>query len=94
MSEPIDSRFQNLHEFVTPARIGRLYVYGLAAAGVEGVARLFEMLEDEIRICLSLLGVTGYDQQAVALGITASKRQSSAAASSRRRGRWRADQRL
>jgi isopentenyl diphosphate isomerase/L-lactate dehydrogenase-like FMN-dependent dehydrogenase len=41
---------------------GRLYVYGLAAAGGEGVVRLFEILEDEIRICLSLLGVTGYAQ--------------------------------
>ncbi len=39
---------------------GRLYVYGLAAAGAEGVVRLFEILEDEIRICLSLLGVSGY----------------------------------
>ena len=38
--------------------VGRLYVYGLAAAGAEGVVRLFEILEDEIRICLSLLGVT------------------------------------
>ncbi len=41
---------------------GRLYVYGLAAAGAEGVVRLFEILEDEIRICLSLLGVTGYGE--------------------------------
>ena len=40
--------------------VGRLYVYGLAAAGREGVVRLFEILEDEIRICLSLLGVTSY----------------------------------
>ena len=40
--------------------VGRLYVYGLAAAGKEGVVRLFEILEDEIRICLSLLGVTSY----------------------------------
>src|SRR6266576_2453224 len=40
--------------------VGRLYVYGLAPAGREGVVRLFEILEDEIRICLSLLGVTGY----------------------------------
>ncbi|MBV8777764.1 MAG: alpha-hydroxy-acid oxidizing protein [Alphaproteobacteria bacterium] len=39
---------------------GRLYVYGLAAAGGPGVVRLFEILEDEVRICLSLLGVTGY----------------------------------
>src|SRR5580700_364236 len=42
--------------------VGRLYVYGLAAAGREGVVRLFEILEDEIRICLSLLGVTGYHE--------------------------------
>jgi glycolate oxidase len=41
---------------------GRLYIYGLAAAGGPGVVRLFEILEDEIRICLALLGVTGYDQ--------------------------------
>jgi glycolate oxidase len=41
---------------------GRLYVYGLAAAGGAGVVRLFELLEDEIRICLSLLGVTSYAQ--------------------------------
>jgi glycolate oxidase len=42
--------------------VGRLYVYGLAAAGAPGVERLFEILEDEIRICLSLLGVTGYGE--------------------------------
>src|SRR5260370_635310 len=42
--------------------VGRLYVYGLAAAGGPGVVRLFEILEDEIRICLSLLGVNGYDE--------------------------------
>jgi isopentenyl diphosphate isomerase/L-lactate dehydrogenase-like FMN-dependent dehydrogenase len=41
---------------------GRLYVYGLAAAGTAGVARLFEILEDEIRICLSLLGVNRWDE--------------------------------
>ncbi len=41
---------------------GRLYIYGLAAAGAPGVVRLFEILEDEIRICLSLLGITGFDQ--------------------------------
>ena len=41
---------------------GRLYVYGLAAAGAEGMVRLFEILEDEIRICLSLLGVTEYHE--------------------------------
>jgi isopentenyl diphosphate isomerase/L-lactate dehydrogenase-like FMN-dependent dehydrogenase len=42
--------------------VGRLYVYGLAAAGGPGVIRLFEILEDEIRICLSLLGVNRYDE--------------------------------
>jgi glycolate oxidase len=42
--------------------VGRLYVYGLAAAGGPGVVRLFEILEDEIRICLSLLGVNGYGE--------------------------------
>ncbi len=42
--------------------VGRLYVYGLAAAGGPGVVRLFEILEDEIRICLSLLGVTHYGE--------------------------------
>ena len=42
--------------------VGRLYVYGLAAAGGPGVVRLFEILEDEIRICLTLLGVTGYGE--------------------------------
>jgi glycolate oxidase len=42
--------------------VGRLYVYGLAAAGGPGVVRLFEILEDEIRICLSLLGVTNYGE--------------------------------
>jgi isopentenyl diphosphate isomerase/L-lactate dehydrogenase-like FMN-dependent dehydrogenase len=41
---------------------GRLYVYGLAAAGAEGMVRLFEILEDEIRICLSLLGATSYHE--------------------------------
>jgi glycolate oxidase len=40
--------------------VGRLYVYALAAAGAPGVVRLFEILEDEIRICLSLLGVNNY----------------------------------
>jgi isopentenyl diphosphate isomerase/L-lactate dehydrogenase-like FMN-dependent dehydrogenase len=42
--------------------VGRLYVYGLAAAGGPGVVRLFEILEDEIRICLSLLGVNNYGE--------------------------------
>ncbi len=40
--------------------IGRLFVYGLAAAGIAGVCRVLELLEEEIRICLGLLGVTGF----------------------------------
>jgi isopentenyl diphosphate isomerase/L-lactate dehydrogenase-like FMN-dependent dehydrogenase len=37
--------------------IGRLPCYGLAAAGAPGVVRVLELLEDEVRICLGLLGV-------------------------------------
>jgi len=40
--------------------IGRLYCYGLAAAGDAGVRRVLELLETEIRLCLGLLGVTRY----------------------------------
>src|SRR5207253_3182234 len=38
--------------------IGRLAGLGLAAAGVPGLVRALELLEDEVRICLGLLGVT------------------------------------
>ncbi len=37
--------------------LGRLACLGLAAAGVEGLVRALELLEDEIRVCLGLLGV-------------------------------------
>src|SRR5262249_18788721 len=40
--------------------IGRLTGLGLAAAGVAGLVRALEILEDEIRTCLGLLGVTSY----------------------------------
>jgi isopentenyl diphosphate isomerase/L-lactate dehydrogenase-like FMN-dependent dehydrogenase len=40
--------------------VGRLYVYGLAAAGGPGIVRLLEILEHEITICLTLLGVTSF----------------------------------
>lgn len=40
--------------------IGRLYCYGLAAAGEEGVRRVLELLEAEIHACLGLLGVTSF----------------------------------
>lgn len=38
--------------------IGRLACCGLAAAGAPGLVRVLELLEDEIRICLGLLGAT------------------------------------
>lgn len=42
--------------------IGRLQGYGLAAAGVEGVVRVLEILEAEIRSAMGLLGVTRVSQ--------------------------------
>ncbi|HEX3974176.1 MAG TPA: alpha-hydroxy acid oxidase [Stellaceae bacterium] len=42
--------------------IGRLYLYGLAAAGGDGVARVLEILEHEIRTCLSLIGCNGFHE--------------------------------
>jgi isopentenyl diphosphate isomerase/L-lactate dehydrogenase-like FMN-dependent dehydrogenase len=42
--------------------VGRLYVYGLAAAGSAGIVRVMEILEEEIRICMGLLGVTSLSQ--------------------------------
>jgi isopentenyl diphosphate isomerase/L-lactate dehydrogenase-like FMN-dependent dehydrogenase len=40
--------------------LGRLACLGLAAAGVPGLVRALELLEDEVKICLGLLGVTSY----------------------------------
>jgi glycolate oxidase len=40
--------------------VGRLYIYGLAAAGGPGIVRLLELLQHEITICLALLGVTNF----------------------------------
>lgn len=40
--------------------IGRLYCYALAAAGHNGIVRMYEILEDEIRSALGLVGVTGF----------------------------------
>ena len=37
--------------------IGRMQCIGLAAGGQDGLTRLLEILEQEIRICLGLLGV-------------------------------------
>ena len=44
--------------------IGRLQCWALAAAGEAGIVRMLELLEDEVRRCLGLLGVntfTGLD---------------------------------
>jgi glycolate oxidase len=38
--------------------IGRLYCYALAAAGPAGVVRMLEILEEEVRTAMGLLGVT------------------------------------
>jgi glycolate oxidase len=38
--------------------LGRLPCFGLAAAGVPGLVRVLEILEEEIQTCLGLLGVT------------------------------------
>ncbi len=40
--------------------IGRLYGYGMAAAGADGVERVLELLEIEIRTALGLLGLTSF----------------------------------
>jgi isopentenyl diphosphate isomerase/L-lactate dehydrogenase-like FMN-dependent dehydrogenase len=40
--------------------IGRLTGLGLAAGGAAGLVRALEILEDEVRICLGLLGVTSF----------------------------------
>ena len=40
--------------------IGRLYCYGLAAAGMEGIARVIDLLAIEIVECLGLLGLSSF----------------------------------
>jgi len=40
--------------------IGRLCGLGLAAGGPAGLVRTLELLEEEVRVCLGLLGVTSY----------------------------------
>lgn len=40
--------------------LGRMQCYALAAAGESGLIRMFELLEDEIRRCLGLVGVTSF----------------------------------
>jgi isopentenyl diphosphate isomerase/L-lactate dehydrogenase-like FMN-dependent dehydrogenase len=51
--------------------LGRLCGLGLAAAGAPGLVRALELLEDEVKICLGLLGVTscaGLNQNYLAPG--------------------------
>jgi glycolate oxidase len=38
--------------------LGRMQCYALAAAGQAGIVRMLELIEDEVRLCLGLLGVT------------------------------------
>jgi isopentenyl diphosphate isomerase/L-lactate dehydrogenase-like FMN-dependent dehydrogenase len=40
--------------------LGRLACLGLAAGGVAGLVRTLEILAEEVRICLALLGVTSF----------------------------------
>ena len=42
--------------------VGRLLAFALAAAGQDGVVRMLEILETELRTCLGLLGVTRLEQ--------------------------------
>ncbi len=42
--------------------IGRMQGYGLAAAGTAGLIRVLELLEEEMTICLGLLGVSRLDE--------------------------------
>jgi isopentenyl diphosphate isomerase/L-lactate dehydrogenase-like FMN-dependent dehydrogenase len=42
--------------------IGKLQGWGLAAAGVDGLVRVLELLEHEITVAMGLLGVTRIDQ--------------------------------
>ena len=42
--------------------VGRLYLYGLAAGGADGIHNLLEILEEEVQIALALLGVTSPSQ--------------------------------
>ena len=42
--------------------LGRMQCYGLAAGGVDGVVRMLELLETEVRACLGLLGVSALSE--------------------------------
>ncbi|MCB1741736.1 MAG: alpha-hydroxy-acid oxidizing protein [Gammaproteobacteria bacterium] len=40
--------------------VGRLYCYALAAAGADGIVRMYELLESEVKSALGLSGATRY----------------------------------
>ncbi|MEX2616624.1 MAG: alpha-hydroxy acid oxidase [Alphaproteobacteria bacterium] len=42
--------------------IGRMQGYGLAAGGKDGLVRVLQLLEEEMRLAMGLLGVTSLDQ--------------------------------
>ena len=42
--------------------LGRLYCYGLAANGAAGIERVVELLEEEMKEVMGLLGVTSLKQ--------------------------------
>ena len=42
--------------------LGRIACMGLAAAGDAGLVRVLELLEEEVRLCLGLLGVTRFGE--------------------------------
>jgi len=42
--------------------VGRLQCMGMAAAGVPGVLRVLELLEEEVLICFGLMGVNSWDE--------------------------------
>lgn len=42
--------------------LGRLYCYGLAAAGAAGIERVIELLEEEMKEAMGLLGVSSLSQ--------------------------------
>ena len=46
----------------TAVGLGRLNGFGMAAGGVAGLARVLELLVDEIRACLGLLGVSRLEE--------------------------------
>ena len=46
----------------TGTLIGRAYLYGLMAGGIDGVQRVTDILTKEIKVTMQLLGVTSIDQ--------------------------------